>query len=373
MPRPLHATVFPSALAHNVATVRRCLAQAAEPGASLPRVWAVIKANAYGHGIERMLPGASSADGLAMLDLEEAVRCREAGWAGPVMLLEGFFEPADLAVLERYRLCAVVHDASQLDMIRSIRPRQPLDIYLKLNTGMNRLGFAPGRYRAAYDEALALRAQGLLGSIGHATHFASGDSPEHVTHVAGIFDRATLDMPGARSLCNSAAIFGSPAFAARTDWVRPGICLYGATPFDDGAVSAQALGLRPAMALRSTLIAEQHVQAGGGVGYGARFVADRPTRVGIVACGYADGYPRHAPTGTPVVVHGVRTRLVGRVSMDMLAVDLQPVPEAQVGSPVTLWGADGLSVDEVAAAAGTIGYELLTAVTARVPMRTAQD
>ncbi len=373
MPRPIHATVFPSALAHNLATVRRRLSQAAAPDQVLPRVWAVIKANAYGHGIERALPGLGAADGLAMLDLDEAVRCREAGWAGPVLLLEGFFEPADLAVLERYRLCAVVHDEAQLQMLRAVRPRQPIDLYLKLNTGMNRLGFAPGRYRMAWDEACALRAQGLVGAIHHMTHFASGDSPEHVAHTGGIFARATLDMPGARSLCNSAATFGSPAFAATTDWVRPGICLYGGTPFDDGAVSAQALGLRPAMALRSAIIAEQQVQPGAGVGYGMRFVADAHTRVGIVACGYADGYPRHAPTGTPVVVGGVRTRVVGRVSMDMIAVDLQDVPQAGVGSPVTLWGADGLSVDEVAAAAGTIGYELLTAVTARVPMRAAQE
>src|SRR5690606_30092107 len=185
-----------------------------------------------------------------------------------------------------------------------------------------------------------------------------------------LFDRATLGLPGPRSLCNSAATLGLPELASGTDWVRPGICLYGATPFDNGP-SADELGLIPAMTLGSRLIGEQRLQAGEAVGYGGTFVCDAPMRIGIVACGYADGYPRHAPTGTPIVVDGVRTRLLGRVSMDMLAADLTPVPHAGVGSPVVLWGAEGLSVDEVAAAAGTIGYELLTAVAARVPMRTA--
>jgi len=364
MPRPIHATVSRSALAHNLATVRRRISPAEGRG---PRIWAVIKANAYGHGIERALPALTHADGLAMLDLDEAVRCREAGWGGPILMLEGWFEPADVALFERYRLCGTVHHDEQFRMLRAARPRHPLDIFLKLNSGMNRLGFAPGRYRAAFERANLLRSEGLLGSIGHMMHFANGDDPTAVTGVMGLFERATLDMAGARSVCNSAVTLGSPELARRTDWVRPGICLYGATPFDDGP-SAEALGLLPVMALRSRLIGEQTLLAGSAVGYGGRFVCETPMRVGIVACGYADGYPRHAPTGTPIVVDGVRTRIVGRVSMDMLAVDLTPVAHARFGSPVTLWGADGLSVDEVAAAAGTIGYELLSAVAPRVPM-----
>lgn len=367
MPRPIHATISPSALAHNLAVVRRRISF--QEGVRNPRIWGVIKANAYGHGIERVLPGLGAADGLAMLDLDEAVRCREAGWGGPILMLEGFFEPADLALFERYRLLSVVHQDEQLRMLRDARPRHSLDIFLKLNSGMNRLGFAPGRYRAAFEQAVALQEQGTLGSVGHMMHFANGDQPQAVEQAMGLFDRATLDMPGPRSVCNSAATLGSPQLAARTDWVRPGICLYGATPFDDGP-SAEALGLMPAMMLGSRLIGEQRLQAGAAVGYGGTFVCDAPMRVGIVACGYADGYPRHAPTGTPIVVDGVRTRLVGRVSMDMLAVDLTSVPHAGTGSPVVLWGGEGLSVDEVAASAGTIGYELLTAVAARVPMRT---
>lgn len=367
MPRPIQATVTPSALAHNLAAVRRRISPF-ETGRS-PRIWAVIKANAYGHGIERVLPGLTAADGLAMLDIDEAVRCREAGWGGPILMLEGLFEPADVALFERYRLAGIVHHDEQFHMLRAARPKHPLDIFLKLNSGMNRLGYMPGRYHAAFGQAGLLRHQGLIGNIGHMMHFANGDQPAAVEQAMGVFNRATQDMPGLRNVCNSAAALGSPQLAAQTDWIRPGICLYGATPFDNGP-SAAELGLIPAMALRSQLIAEQHLLPGAAVGYGGTFMCDAAMRVGIVACGYADGYPRHAPTGTPIVVAGVRTRVVGRVSMDMLAVDLDPVPQAQVGSPVTLWGADGLSVDEVAAAAGTIGYELLTAVAARVAMHT---
>lgn len=365
MPRPLSATVDSSAIAHNLAAVRRCIS-AVSPH-RLPHVWAVIKANAYGHGIERVLPGLAGAEGLAMLDIVEAVRCREAGWRGPILMLEGCFEAADVALFARYGLTSIVHNDEQLRMLREAPAARPLDIFLKLNCGMNRLGFAPMRYRGIFEQASQLRREGRLGNIGHMMHFANGDQPAAVRQAMGVFTSATRGLPGLRSVCNSAAALGSPQLAADTDWIRPGICLYGATPFDFGP-SAAELGLRPAMALRSQLIAEQSLLPGDAVGYGGTFVCDVPMRVGIVACGYADGYPRHAPTGTPVVVEGVRTRLVGRVSMDMLAVDLTPVMHARVGSPVTLWGADGLSVDDVAAAAGTIGYELLTAVAQRVPM-----
>ena len=363
MPRPIAAHINPDALAHNLEVVRRTVAAAG----GAPRVWAVIKANAYGHGIERVLPGLHRADGLAMLDLDEAIRCREVGWVGPILMLEGFFETADIAWYERYHLTGVLHHDDQLRMLRDASGRHPIDVYLKLNSGMNRLGFAPGRYRMAYERAQELQRRGVLGTIGHMSHFASGDHADRVAAVVALFERATEEMSGPRSLCNSAACLGSPLQAARTDWLRPGICLYGATPFEY-LPSAAGLGLRPAMRLSSTIIAEQQVQPGVGVGYGAAFVAERPMRIGIVACGYADGYPRQASSGTPVAVAGQRSRLLGRVSMDMLAVDLTDMPQAGVGSPVTLWGADGVSVDDVAQAAGTIGYELLTRLTSRVPV-----
>ena len=370
MPRPISAIVSAAAMAHNLQAVQRHLAGHARGARVQPSVWAVIKANAYGHGIESAVRGFSDAQGLAMLDLDEAVRCREAGWGGPIMMLEGFFEPGDIEVLDRYHLTCAVHHADQLTMLGHARPRRRLDVFLKLNTGMNRLGFMPADFGAAYTRAQMLREQAVLGTIGKMTHFAHADGVEGVDHAYGIFERVTAGLPGPVSVCNSAATLRFPRLAAATEgqahWVRPGICLYGGSPF--AGMSASVYNLVPAMTLHSRLIAVQHLVAGDAVGYAGLFRACAPMRVGVVACGYADGYPRHAPAGTPVVVDGVRTRLVGRVSMDMLVVDLDPVPGAGVGSPVVLWGEGGPTVDEVAEAAGTIGYELLCALAPRVPV-----
>jgi alanine racemase len=371
MPRPISATVSVSALAHNLATVRHHLEQTAAAASGLPpSIWAVIKANAYGHGIEQAVTGFSKAQGLAMLDLDEAVRCREAGWGGPILLLEGFFKPSDLDLVDRYHLSTTVHNREQLDMLARARFTRRVDVMLKLNSGMNRLGFRPAAYPAAHERAMLLQQQGTLGSVGKMTHFACADGPQGVTEQLAVFNSVTHKMPGAISVCNSAATLRFADIAvstpAQTHWVRPGICLYGASPFADA--EATSFGLKPAMTLSSEIIAVQELKAGDSVGYGAIFRAERPMRVGIVACGYADGYPRHATTGTPVVVAGIRTQLLGRVSMDMLIVDLDPIPAAGVGAPVVLFGEDGPSVDEVAMAAGTIGYELLCALAPRVPV-----
>ena len=373
MPRPIHATISVSALAHNLDVVRRCLDQAAQAASGrAPSIWAVIKANAYGHGIDAALAGFSAAQGLAMLDLAEAVRCREAGWGGPVLLLEGFFQAADLEVVDRYHLTTTVHTREQLDMLAHARLSRRVDIMLKLNSGMNRLGFTPEAYRSAHARAVQLHEQGVVGSIGKMMHFPCADGPQGVDEPLQRFQEATRGLgDGPVSVCNSAATLRYPGIAVAHDddphWVRPGICLYGASPFDDQ--SARSLGLLPAMSLRSEIIGIQDLSVGDEVGYGATFRADRPMRIGVVACGYADGYPRHAGTGTPIVVGGVRTRVVGRVSMDMLTVDLTDVPAVGVGTPVSLWGCDGPSVDEVAQAAGTIGYELLCALAPRVPVQ----
>ena len=371
MPRPISASVSVSALAYNLSTVRAHLERsAAAAGGVPPSIWAVIKANAYGHGIEQAVAGFSSAQGLAMLDLDEAVRCREAGWGGPILLLEGFFEPADLDIIDRYHLSTTVHNREQLDMLARARLSRRVDIMLKLNSGMNRLGFSPASYAAAHERAMLLQSQGVLASVGKMTHFACADGPQGVHEQLAVFNSVTHRLPGPVSVCNSAATlrFADIAIGPGTPphWVRPGICLYGASPFADA--DAASFGLRPAMSLRSEIIAVQELRPGDSVGYGAIFRTERAMRVGVVACGYADGYPRHATTGAPVVVAGVRTRLVGRVSMDMLIVDLDPVPAAGVGAPVSLWGEDGPSVDEVAQAAGTIGYELLCALAPRVPV-----
>ncbi|OZI61414.1 alanine racemase [Bordetella genomosp. 11] len=379
MPRPISVTISVSALSHNLAVVRRHLDQAAASASGAdgtqwvaPSIWAVIKAHSYGHGTAQGVEGFAQADGLAMLDLAEALECRESGFARPILLLEGCFEPTDLELADRYRLTSVVHSREQLDMLAHSRPARPLDVLLKLNSGMNRLGFAPDAYRAAHARALELRDRGIVGSIGRMTHFANADGPAGVAEQLAVFQRVTGDLPGPVSISNSAATLRYPEIAlarpGTASWVRPGICLYGASPFADA--DAASFGLKPAMSLRSRIIATQDLRAGDTVGYGSLFTADAPIRIGVVACGYADGYPRHAGTGTPVVVAGTRTRLLGRVSMDMLAVDLTPVPDAGVDAPVSLWGADGPSVDEVAQAAGTIGYELLCALAKRVPVRT---
>jgi alanine racemase len=362
MPRPIAATIHTGALVHNLARAR-----AAAPDA---RVWAVVKANAYGHGIERAYAGLQAADGFALLDLAEAERIRALGWRGPVLLLEGCFEARDLELCSRLDLWHVIHREDQIDWLSRHKTARPQHVFLKLNSGMNRLGFRPDAYRSAW-----LRLSGLtqVEDIVLMTHFADADGAAGIAAQQAVFDAATRDLPGERSLANSAATlrFAPDNAAVRADWVRAGIMSYGSAP-DFPAHDIAAWGLEPAMTLRAELIATQALRAGDTVGYGSRFVADAPLRIGVVACGYADGYPRLAPTGTPVLVDGVRCRLVGRVSMDMLTVDLTPVPGAGVGSEVTLWGrgpaGSVLAIDEVAHGAGTIGYELMCALAQRVPV-----
>ena len=352
MARPIRAVISADALRHNYALAKRT--------ASGSRVLAIVKANAYGHGLERVARALTGADGFGLVELEGAARLRASGFAREILLLEGFFEAAELPVITANSIATVLHNEDQLAMLLAASPRPSLDIYFKINTGMNRLGFAPAKARAALDR---LRAAGVAKSITLMTHFATADGTEGITEAMRRFEEAVQGIELPRSLANSAAIFAHPD--SHADVVRQGIALYGATPFADR--SAEALGVRPAMTLTSELIAIQDLQPGDCVGYGATFRCSRPMRVGIVACGYADGYPRHAPSGTPIVVEGVRTKTAGRVSMDLITVDLSPVPNARVGSPVTLWG-EGLPIDEVAAPSGTVGYELMCALAPRVPV-----
>ena len=357
MPRPITATIHLDAMAHNLARAR-----ASAPGT---RAWGVVKANAYGHGLERGMRGFAAADGLALIEPDNAVRLRELGWTKPIMLLEGVFDAADCALLAEHRIHSAVHCVEQIELLEAANLPQQIDVYLKMNTGMNRLGFKPDAYRAAYER---LRAIPAVGNITLMTHFANADELEHPRLPIGEqvrrFCEGAAGLPGERSLSNSGGILlrGGLAEELSEDWIRPGIMLYGGTP---GCGTSEELGLLPTMTLTAGVIGVQELQAGDTVGYGSRFTAPGPMRVGILACGYADGYPRHAPHGAPVVVDGVRTTLVGRVSMDMMAVDLTPVPQARVGSTAVLWGKD-LPIDEVAHAAGTIGYELMCAVAARV-------
>src|SRR6266853_1245535 len=279
--RPIRARIDSAALRHNLGAARRRAPHSC--------ICAVVKANAYGHGLARAARALAAAEGLALIELEAALELRRAGERRPLMLLQGFFSPEELEPIAAHGLTTVVHDPEQLAMLEKAR------------------------------------------------------------------------LP--KRLANSAALLRYPD--AHKDWVRPGIMLYGCSPFPDE--SAEKLGLKPAMTLTSELIAVKELRPGDCVGYGCTFTASEPVRVGIVACGYADGYPRHAPTGTPILVAGKRTRTLGRVAMDMLFADLSGISGAEVGSAVTLWG-EGLSADEVAASAGTVSYELLCAISQRVPV-----
>jgi alanine racemase len=352
MPRPILAYIDQNALQNNLHVVRRT---------TDARVMAVIKANGYGHGLLRVAEALADSDGFALLDIQDAVRLREAGYRQTILLLEGFFGADDLELVAEYELTCVIHSDWQIALLDAYPRRCALDIWLKVNSGMHRLGFAPESVSSAMQ---TLRRHVAVREITLMSHFAFADEARGVSGQLTLMNEIAADFRVARSQANSAALLRYPA--THGDWVRPGIMLYGASPFDD--MSAQQLGLKPAMTLTSRIIATQDLRAGEKIGYGGMFMADRGMRVGIVACGYADGYPRHAPNGTPMQVDGQRTRLLGRVSMDMLYADLTALPEACVGSLVTLWG-DGVPIEEVAQAAGTISYELMCALAARVPVK----
>jgi len=364
MARPSLARIDLGALRHNYALARRLHGG---------RAFAVLKANAYGHGALRCARAlADVADGFAVAFLEEALALRAAGIEGPILVLEGVFEAVELRDVQAHGLWTVVHHEAQLRMIEDAAAATPtkaeaasgtaatqlLQVWLKADSGMGRAGFALADMAAAHAR---LSACSQVEQIVLMTHFARADEPSQAATARQIaaFDVATAGLPGLRSLCNSAGVLAWPA--GHRDWARPGILLYGADPMPEPAG-----GLKPVMTLESEVFALRTLQPGDALGYGARFVADRPTRVGLVAIGYADGYPRIAPTGTPVAVDGRLSRLVGRVSMDMLTVDLTDLPEAGIGSRVELWGAQ-VDVNVVARAAGTVSYELLCNVK-RVPL-----
>ena len=364
MPRPILATIHTAALRHNLAR-----AHAAAPDA---KAWAVVKANAYGHGIERAFDGLRGADGFALLDLDEAQRVRDLGWRGPILLLEGAFDIRDLELCSRLNLWHTVHCDAQIDMLAAHKTKEPHRVFLKMNSGMNRLGFKPESYRSAWTRLNALP---QVDEISHMTHFSDADGKrfgrDGIAHQLAVFNAATDGLPGERTLSNSAATLRYSAHDLRTDWIRPGIVLYGSAT-DYPQHDAAHWDLQPTMTLATKIIATCAISTGNSVGYGSSFVAEKPMRIAVVACGYADGYPRICPTGTPVLVDGVRTQTVGRVSMDMITVDITELPLANIGSEVTMWGraSNGavLPIDEVAVCAQTVGYELMCALAQRVPV-----
>jgi len=354
MTRPLRARFDPAAVRHNHSVARRQAGSA--------RIWSVVKANAYGHGLLRVANAlADVAEGFALIELDGAIALRAAGFRQPILMLEGFYEPDELAAFAEFALTPVLHCRAQVETLLAAALPTRLPVYLKLNTGMNRLGIDAAELAPVLA---ALKTSGAVAGITLMTHFADADGERGIGEQWSRFQ--ALRGVGGYPVCaaNSAALLRYAETAG--DWVRPGIMLYGSSPCPD-TESAAELGLRPAMTLTSEILAVRELKAGDRVGYGGIFEAVAPMRIGIVACGYGDGYPRHAPSGTPILVNGRETKTVGRVSMDKLCVDVTLLPDAGAGAPVTLWG-EGLAVDRVAAAAGTISYELFCALSARVPV-----
>ncbi|HEX5486415.1 MAG TPA: alanine racemase [Limnobacter sp.] len=363
MPRPIRAYIDPQAVSFNIENLKKRMPDAT--------CMAVVKADGYGHGLSRIFKGLANADALALLELDRAGQLREMGWSKPILLLEGCFDKPDIEQALALRCDWVIHNQQQLAVLNSVLPLlrhaefKPT-FYLKLNTGMNRLGFDKGQTQAAIASLTDIVAAIGAPTPVMMTHFANADASDlQDTAVSPAHQHARLmdAKPPHWKAClgNSAAILNCPDLAG--DIVRPGIAIYGASC---GPHSAADYGLRAVMSLKSEVIAVQSVKKGQYAGYGSRWQARQDTVIGVIACGYADGYPRHAPDGTPVWVQGRRYPLAGRVSMDMMTVDLGPASEIKPGALVELWGSH-LPVDEIASASGTIGYELLCAVTPRVP------
>jgi alanine racemase len=391
--RPIICEISIAALRHNLQAIYTRLAPFSFPVSNATtKVWSVVKANAYGHGLLAAIKGFEQSDGLALIEFDYAVQLRAAGWTKPILLMEGAFDLNDVRLARQWNFSLVAHSFEQLDWLRQTQEEQPtrdaIQVWLKFNTGMNRLGFNHDDTATLINELSSLSPLGIS-QLGLMTHFANSDVDvdhsqalpfvavsEQVRRFSKVLDSFRMNgFAYAVSLANSAAVMSEEyrhqgvtlADTQTSSWVRPGIVLYGATPFDDlTRTGATALSLKPAMALKSKILAIQSIAPGDAIGYGSRFVAIKSMRIAVVAVGYADGYPRQAPDGTPTVIHGKRAGLVGRVSMDLIVVDVSDIESAQVGSPVELWGAN-LSVDEVAKLCGTIGYELTCAVAQRVP------
>jgi alanine racemase len=351
--RPIQATIHLNALAHNLN-----IAKAKAPKA---KVMAVIKANGYGHGLLNAALGLKEADGFAVLSLDEALALRSAGYQQTILLLEGAFSASELQAISQHQISLVVHCDAQIDMLCNAQLPHPVSVHLKLNTGMNRLGFVPAHFPRALDR---LKGCGSVANITLMTHFATADEPLGIAQPLTVFNQVTKDLEFPKSLANSATILRFSE--AHADWVRAGIMLYGSSP--TASETAESFGLKSVMQLSSKILAVQNLEIGDALGYGRQFIATKKTRVGVVACGYADGYPRHAPNGTPISVAGKLTKTLGRVSMDMMFADLTDIPEADIGSSVELWGAQ-VPVDAVAQAANTISYELLCALAPRVSVK----
>ena len=353
--RPLKATINHQALLSNLNRIKKI--------ANKSKIMSVLKANAYGHSLLDVARTLKASDGFAVLSINEAIQLRENNFKQTILLLEGFFDKEEVKIASELSINVTLHNHRQVELINQVKPIFPINIHLKINTGMNRLGFMPGEINYLLE---SLNSNPYIGDIILMTHFSTADEEEGIEKQLGIFNLVADNYNYPASVANSAALIKYPE--SRLDWVRPGIMLYGLSPF--GNKTAKDLDLIPVMSLISEIIATQNIKAGDSVGYGLDFKANKNMRIGIVACGYADGYPRHAQKGTPVAIDGHLSILTGRVSMDMLYVDITQIPNANIGSQVELWGGN-ISADSVAKFSGTVGYELICAVSAsqRVPLR----
>jgi alanine racemase len=354
--RPLKAFINQASLRHNLSIVRQLTPKS--------KIMSVVKANGYGHGLINVAQGLNESDGFAVLTLNEAIDLRENGFEQDILLLEGAFESYEISIAAKMRINLVVHNQHQLEMINDAKLKQPIDIHFKINTGMNRLGFNPQDSREIIE---SLKNKSYIKSMTLMTHFATADEPKGVDWQLNVFNNIANQFNFSRSVANSASILNFKN--THLEWVRPGIMLYGASPIVEK--KSRSFNLKPAMQLKSKIIAIQNLSKDDSIGYGDSFKAKDDMRIAVVACGYADGYPRHAPSGTPVYIEGKKTFTVGRVSMDMLYVDITNIPSASISSDVELWG-ENIPVDEVAEKSGTVGYELLCAISAskRVPIET---
>jgi alanine racemase len=352
--RPLQASIDFQALIYNFKRVKAY--------SSNSKVMSVLKANAYGHGLIEVARALNKSDGFSVLSLTEAIELREHGFNQEILMLEGFFEKYEVSIAAQLNIGVTLHNQEQLDLILNERPKKPIDIHLKVNTGMNRLGFLPEKVPYILK---AISASPFIGKIVLMTHFSNADDAIGISSQMNMFNTIKCNQLE-RSVANSAALIRYPE--SRLEWVRPGIMLYGASPFED--TSAKKLDLAAVMTLKSKIIAIQTIKKGESVGYGSSFFAKTSMKIGIVACGYADGYPRHAENGTPVMVNNIMASTVGRISMDMLYVDITQIKDVSIGSDVELWGRN-VPVDSVAQKSGTVGYELLCSIssTKRVPLR----
>lgn len=349
MSRPVCVEIDLVALEHNLNQVRKL--------APNSKVWAVVKANGYGHGIERVAKHLTSADGFAVASVDEALALRAEGFTQRILLLEGIFKPEECLQIDQFNLDIAVHSLHQIDWLLQAEFTNPLNIWLKIDTGMHRLGLQPD---LVADAIAKLQAKFPTAQLHFMSHFSSSDENNAISQEQiQLFQQVASAYNFPQSLANSAAIQNLPT--SHLDWVRPGIMLYGAGLQPDLVASFQ-----PVLTFKTELISLQWIEAGEAVGYNQNWFSERKTLIGVAAVGYGDGYPRHAPNGTPVLINGKTAPLVGRVSMDMITLDLTDLAEeVAIGDEVILWGKN-LPVDQIAQLSGTICYELLCGITKRV-------